>query len=171
MGRCKSLGSWKSWLWYVPHLSRASTLYSHPEFPHQLTLHAGCSGWWCPSLLLWQEKFHFSEVILDSAISHLELPRWYSVKKSACQCRRCNRQRFHPWVKKIPRNRKWQPTPVFLPGEFHGQRTLAATLHGFTKSWTCLSMHRYRIIPLCMYTTSSLSIHPSVDFRLLPCLG
>ena len=125
MGRCKSLGSWKSWLWYVPHLSRASTLYSHPEFPHQLTLHAGCSGWWCPSLLLWQEKFHFSEVILDSAISHFELPRWYSVKKSACQCRRCNRQRFHPWVKKIPRNRKWQPTPVFLPGKFHGQRSLA----------------------------------------------
>ena len=30
-----------------------------------------------------------------------------------------------PWVGKIPWRRKWQPTPVFLPGEFHGQRTLA----------------------------------------------
>ena len=29
-----------------------------------------------------------------------------------------------PWVGKIPRRRKWQPTPVFLPGESHGQRSL-----------------------------------------------
>ena len=28
------------------------------------------------------------------------------------------------WVRKIPWRRKWQPTPGFLPGEFHGQRTL-----------------------------------------------
>ena len=33
---------------------------------------------------------------------------------------------FHPWVKKIPWRRKWQPTPVFLPGESHGQRSLAS---------------------------------------------
>ena len=30
-----------------------------------------------------------------------------------------------PWVGKIPWRRKWQTTPVFLPGEFHGQRNLA----------------------------------------------
>ena len=29
-----------------------------------------------------------------------------------------------PWVRKIPWRRKWQPTPVFLPGKFHGQRSL-----------------------------------------------
>ena len=29
-----------------------------------------------------------------------------------------------PWVMKIPWRRKWQPFPVFLPGEFHGQRSL-----------------------------------------------
>ena len=33
--------------------------------------------------------------------------------------------RFDPWVEKIPWRRKWQPTPVFLPGESHGQRSLA----------------------------------------------
>ena len=32
---------------------------------------------------------------------------------------------FHPWVRKIPWRRTWQPTPVFLPGESHGQRSLA----------------------------------------------
>ena len=31
---------------------------------------------------------------------------------------------FDPWVEKIPWRRKWQPAPVFLPGEFHGQRNL-----------------------------------------------
>ena len=34
------------------------------------------------------------------------------------------RDGFHPWVRKIWR-RAWQPTPVFLPGESHGQRSLA----------------------------------------------
>ena len=29
-----------------------------------------------------------------------------------------------PWVGKIPQRRAWQPTPIFLPGEFHGQRSL-----------------------------------------------
>ena len=32
--------------------------------------------------------------------------------------------RVQSWVRKIPWRRKWQPTPVFLPGEFHGQRNL-----------------------------------------------
>ena len=35
------------------------------------------------------------------------------------------RTRFNPWVGKIPWRRAWQPTPVFLPGESHGQRSLA----------------------------------------------
>ena len=46
-------------------------------------------------------------------------------KESASQCRRCRRSCFHPWVGKIPQRRKWKPTPVFLPGGSHGQRTLA----------------------------------------------
>jgi len=33
--------------------------------------------------------------------------------------------RFNPWVGKIPWKRKWQPTPVILPGKSHGQRSLA----------------------------------------------
>ena len=32
--------------------------------------------------------------------------------------------RFDPWVGKIPWRNKWQPTPVILPGEFHGQRSM-----------------------------------------------
>ena len=42
----------------------------------------------------------------------------------ACQCRRHKRHGFHPWVGKIPWRRAWQSTPVFLPGESHGQGNL-----------------------------------------------
>ena len=42
----------------------------------------------------------------------------------ACQCRRHKRRGFDPWARKIPWNRKWQPTPVFLPGKSHGQKSL-----------------------------------------------
>ena len=42
------------------------------------------------------------------------LPRWLSGKEFACQCRRYG---FDPWVGNISWRKKWQPTPVFLPGE------------------------------------------------------
>ena len=45
-------------------------------------------------------------------------------KELTCQCRRHKRRGFDPWVWKILWRRKWQPTPVFLPGKFHGKRSL-----------------------------------------------
>ena len=39
-------------------------------------------------------------------------------------CLQWGRPRFDPWVGKIPWRRKWQPTPVFLPGKSHGWRSL-----------------------------------------------
>ena len=52
------------------------------------------------------------------------LPRWLSSKESACQHRRCRRRGFSPWGGKIPWRREWLPTPILLPGESHGQRSL-----------------------------------------------
>ena len=46
---------------------------------------------------------------------------------------------FNLWVSKIPWRREWHPAPVFLPGEFHGERILEATVHGLAKSQTWLS--------------------------------
>ena len=40
-------------------------------------------------------------------------------------CLQCRSPGFDPWVGKNPWRRKWQPTAVFLPGEFYGQRSLA----------------------------------------------
>ena len=48
-----------------------------------------------------------------------------SRKEPACQCKRHKRHRFDPWVGKIPWRRAGQPTPIFLPGESHGQSNLA----------------------------------------------
>ena len=47
-----------------------------------------------------------------------------SGKEPTCQCRRHKRHGFDPWVEEIPWSRARQLTPVFLPGESHGQRSL-----------------------------------------------
>ena len=54
------------------------------------------------------------------------LPWWLSGEEFTCQCRRCMLCRFDPWVEKVPLGRKQQPAPVFLPGKFHGQRSLVS---------------------------------------------
>ena len=73
-----------------------------------------------PKLFL-KKNFGIQLVYSVVLVSGVGLPRWLSGKESACQCRG---PRFNPWVRKIPCRRKWQPTPVFLPGESHGQRSL-----------------------------------------------
>ena len=56
------------------------------------------------------------------------IPRWLRGKE-------CRRHRFNPWVGKIPWRRKWQPTPVLLPGESRGPRNLVGnSLQGLKKS-------------------------------------
>ena len=81
------------------------------------------------------------------------LPRWCSGKESACQCRRHKRCMFNPWVRKIPWNRKWQPTPVLLPGKFHEQRSLA--VYAITRSRTGLSTRAHTHTPLFWFSVYS----------------
>ena len=94
--------------------------------------------------------YDFSSIALPSSVGK-EYQRWYRVvkrrfalplvtgqlkrtlgfpggaggKEPNCQCRRCKRRRFDPWVGKFPYRRAWQSTPVFLLGESRGQRSLA----------------------------------------------
>jgi len=51
-------------------------------------------------------------------------PGGASDKESTYQFRRRKRHEFDLWVVKVPWKRAWQLTPVFLPGESHGQRSL-----------------------------------------------
>ena len=64
------------------------------------------------------------EDFCNDYVSHSHFPSGTNGKETTCQCRRHNRNRFDPWVRKISWRRKWKPTPVFLPGESHGQKSL-----------------------------------------------
>ena len=68
--------------------------------------------------------FHFQKKNFSVYMSWTGLLRWVLVVKNTCQCRGHKRCGFYPWVRKIPWRRAWQPTPVFLPEESHGQRSL-----------------------------------------------
>ena len=66
-------------------------------------------------------RCHFySKIIITKGV-----PGGAGGKEPICQCRRCKRHKFNPWVRKIPWRRAWQPTPVLLPGEYHRQMSLA----------------------------------------------
>ena len=57
-------------------------------------------------------------------------------KEPAYQRKRYKRHSFDPWVEKIPWRRKWQLSPVFLPRESHGERSLEGYSPGVAKSCT-----------------------------------
>ena len=57
----------------------------------------------------------FRERIWTQILCSKGFPRSNSGREPACQRRRLKRQRFNPWVGKIPWRRAWQPTPVVLP--------------------------------------------------------
>ena len=72
--------------------------------------------------VLFQTPCHF--VFLQLARAFLGFTYGASGKEPASQCRRYKRHEFYPWVRKIPWRRKWQPTPIFLPKESQGRRSL-----------------------------------------------
>ena len=97
-------------------------------------------------------------------------------------CLQCRRPRLDPWVRKIPWRRKWQPTPVFLPGKSHGWRSLAGyspwghmesdaieQLHFFTSSWVWCDFGQpiYQSSGLCSCVAGELAWHVLL-WNLLP---
>ena len=95
------------------------------QIPHgrQFLMNACLSPGMCPCL---SGSFKNPEVVhlAPMIMSILGFPGGTSGKEPACKCRRCKRRGFNPWVGKSPWKRVWQLTPVFLPGESHGQRSL-----------------------------------------------
>ena len=79
-------------------------------------------------------------------------------RESACQCRRHKRCGFHPWVGKIPWRRKWQPTPVLLPGKSHGWRSLGSYSHRVSKSQTRLSSTQTHVPSIVLSALPVLSL-------------
>ena len=71
-------------------------------------------------------NFQICNTVLLTVVTMLYVgfPGGSSGKLPACRCRRRKRSGFYPWVRKIPWSRAWQPTPVFLLEESHGQSWL-----------------------------------------------
>ena len=68
------------------------------------------------------------------------------------------RHKFDSCIRKIPWRRKWQPTPVFLPGKSHGQGSLEGYSPRGHKSWTGLSIeHTHPAYLLKLKSTFSLT--------------
>ena len=89
-----------------------------------------------------------SHIRLETTLFQYEVfPSGSEIKNMPVECRRCQQCEFNPWVTKIPQRRKWQPTPVFLPREFHGEM-------GVSKSWTRLSMYSSRLLPYAFILTN-----------------
>ena len=128
---CGALQGWADHSRHWPSCTLRSALATQEFFPGE----QGCLvlpdclslGLCAQSLQEWEKEWMLGagrEVHTGNQVPRvlLGLPWWLSGKESACQCRR---YRFNPWVGKIPWRREWLPTPVSLPGEFHGQRSLA----------------------------------------------
>ena len=66
-----------------------------------------------------------SNTVISSLNFPLKYPEVETVKKFPWWLREYRRPGFDSWVRKIPWRREWLHTPVFLPGEFHEERSLA----------------------------------------------
>ena len=93
-----------------------------------------------------------------TTLPEVGFPGGLDCKESACQCRRPS---FNPWIGKIPRRREWQPTPIFLSGEFHGHRSLAGySPWGHKESDTTeLLTHTHIHTHTCVYARACVCTH------------
>ena len=86
-------------------------------------------------------------------------------KEPTCQCRRCKRCGFVPWVGKIPWRRAWQPAPKFLSGESHGQRSLTGcSPQGLKESDTTKQLHTHAHYKVCQDRDWSTHQRPSCEY-------
>ena len=99
------------------------------------------------------------------ATSICGLPRRLSGKEP-CQRRRSKRHDFNPWVGKVSWRREWQPTPIFLPGNFHGQGSLVGygiksqiRLIMHTQVYVYTNIHSVYICIMCIYKYTWTNIH------------
>ena len=86
-------------------------------------------------------------------------PRGVSGKEPSCQFRRHNRCSCDPWVRKIPWRREWLPTPIFLPGELHGQRSLVDY-----SPWGCTQSNTTERLTVSLHFTGD--INTTLHFSL-----
>ena len=105
-------GSPRTLEWVAYLFSRESS------WPRNQTGVSCIAGRFFPNWAIREAIYALSISVYMYYISLYKVAQWWWIH---LQCRRPG---FDPWVGKIPWRRAWQPTPVFLPGESHGQRSL-----------------------------------------------
>ena len=129
LGRKKKL-IWKEKI-KIPEQRCFHTQNQHPQAPTSPLQD------WFPNAPFREPSRGFFFLYLQS------LPGGTSGKEPACQCRRCKRFGFDSWVGKIPWRRALQAPPVFLPGKFHGQKSLAGHSLGVGHKKSDMSDHTH----------------------------
>ena len=106
------------------------------------------------NFITWIFKIYVCLQVFNISLCHT---RWFSGKGSAYQRKRWRRRGFDPWVEKIPYRRYWQPTPAFLTGKSHGQRSCWA---GYSP-WGCKESDTTE--GLSTYSHTHLLNHPILE--------
>ena len=105
--------------------------------------------------------FSFESISPSSSVAP-GIPWWLRQQRICPQCRRSG---FNPCVRKIPWSREQLPTPVFLPGEFHGVAELNMTeTHTHTHQWPQSNVGN------AIVTLNHCSSHPLIVSSLLQSL-
>ena len=131
---------------------------------------------WVTSLSLFTFHFHAleKEMATHSSVLVLRIPgtgepsgvpsmRSHRVGQDWSNLVQCRGPGFNPWVWKISWRRKWQPTPVPLPGKSKGRRSLV----GYIQSMGSQRVGHDWATSLSLLLSSSLSLHPSYLLLLL----
>ena len=125
LGRCPGEGNGKPFqdsCWENPMVRGASQTLVLGVTKSQ----TGRSDWVCTIMATFN---------IFSCVRSTHVPVGTTGKEPTCQCRR---HRDTGLIRKILWRRAWQPTPVLLPGESHGPRSLVGAVHGVAKSQTRL---------------------------------
>ena len=102
-------------------------------------------GWRHLTFRVWLSSWLFPRSVLGGCTFWEGLLYWLRWSRICLQCRRPG---FDPCFGKIPWKREWLPTPVFLPGEFHGQRLQSMWLQRDKHDWVTMMLEKTLESPL-----------------------
>ena len=119
-----------------PHCPTTDPCHLDAHFPGTRTFKFGVwkhkYKWNFRPFLFWEAAIQSALHICGFHIHRFNKPQSQNGASPVAPCWRiclqyriCRSHGFNPWIGKIPWRRKWQPTPIFLPGKSHGQRSLA----------------------------------------------
>ena len=124
-----------------------------PQLTCMMFPHHPSEKWWATDTAL--------GLFVGQSRAQQDFPNGASGKEHDFQCRRHMRIQLDPWKGKIPWRRTWQPTPIFLPGGSHEQRSLAGYSPWGHKEWDMAQVTSHTCQGSAVLATSGTLIQPS----------